>query len=115
MSAVKSLSQTKIYQGMRVPTRENFPISLFFTRRCNKLRSPITIMLSLKEQTNINPMSDRASHPDPDSRRWLLWGYILLGAWLLWRLFYVATGLIELSPDESLFWLQSKHLALSYY
>ena len=56
------------------------------------------------------------SQPDhANSRQWLLWGYILLGGLLLWRLYYIASGLIELSGDESLFWLQSKHLALSYY
>ena len=44
-----------------------------------------------------------------------MWGYVVLGALLVWRLFYIASGLIELSPDEALYWLQSKHLALSYY
>jgi len=51
----------------------------------------------------------------PESKRWLLWGYLLLGGLLLWRLCYIASGLIELSQDEALYWLQSKHLALSYY
>ncbi len=50
-----------------------------------------------------------------DSQKWLRRGYWVLGVLLLWRLFYVASGLIELSPDEALYWLQSKHLALSYY
>ena len=50
-----------------------------------------------------------------ESKRWLRWGYILLGGLLLWRLGYIASGLIELSQDEALYWLQSKHLALSYY
>ena len=40
---------------------------------------------------------------------------MLLGALLLWHLAYIASGLIELSQDEALYWLQSKHLALSYY
>ena len=39
----------------------------------------------------------------------------MLGGLLLYRLAYLASGLIELSQDEALFWLQSKHLALSYY
>jgi 4-amino-4-deoxy-L-arabinose transferase-like glycosyltransferase len=47
--------------------------------------------------------------------RWLLWSYLVLGGLLLWRLFYIASGLIELSPDEALYWLQSKHPSLSYY
>jgi hypothetical protein len=52
---------------------------------------------------------------DSESRRWLRWGYLLLGGLLLYRLGYIASGLIELSPDETLYWLQSKHPALSYY
>ena len=59
------------------------------------------------------------NHPDSqlnaNSRQWLKWGYILLGGLLLWRLAYIASGLIELSPDEALYWLQSKHPELSYY
>jgi len=39
----------------------------------------------------------------------------VLGGLLLYRLAYIASGLIELEQDEALFWLQSKHLALSYY
>lgn len=39
----------------------------------------------------------------------------MLGGLLLWRLYYIASGLIELSQDEALYWLQSKHPALSYY
>ena len=34
---------------------------------------------------------------------------------MIWRLFYIASSLIELSPDEALYWLQSRHPALSYY
>lgn len=52
---------------------------------------------------------------DQDSKRWLRRGYRLLGGLLLWRLAYIASGLIELSQDEALYWLQSKHPALSYY
>jgi len=40
---------------------------------------------------------------------------MLLGGLLLFRLGYIVSGLVELSPDEALFWIQSKHLALSYY
>jgi 4-amino-4-deoxy-L-arabinose transferase-like glycosyltransferase len=53
--------------------------------------------------------------PFDQDKRWLHRGYLLLGALLLWRLAYIASGLIELSQDEALYWLQSKHLALSYY
>jgi len=34
---------------------------------------------------------------------------------LLFRLGYIASGTIELSPDEAYQWLWSKHLALSYF
>jgi 4-amino-4-deoxy-L-arabinose transferase-like glycosyltransferase len=45
----------------------------------------------------------------------LRWAYLLIGALLLWRWFYIASGIIELSQDEALYWLQSKHHDLSYY
>jgi 4-amino-4-deoxy-L-arabinose transferase-like glycosyltransferase len=60
-------------------------------------------------------MNNPGSQLTDENRRWLWWGYILLGVLLLYRLGCIASGLIELSPDEALFWLQSKHLALSYY
>ena len=50
-----------------------------------------------------------------DCKKWLWWGYLVLGGLLLFRLGYIVSGLVELSPDEPLFWIQSKHLALSYY
>ena len=55
------------------------------------------------------------SPSDVDSKKWLLWGYVVIGALLLWRLYYIGSGLIELSPDEALYWLQARHPALSYY
>lgn len=61
------------------------------------------------------PLSNLQPHLDAESKKWLRWGYLLLGILLLWRLVYIASGFIELSPDESLYWLQSKHPALSYY
>jgi 4-amino-4-deoxy-L-arabinose transferase-like glycosyltransferase len=63
----------------------------------------------------ITPSNHLESQLRANSRQWLFWGYIVIGGLLLWRLYYVASGLIEVSPDETLFWLQSKHLALSYY
>lgn len=60
-------------------------------------------------------MTDPDHQPGNDSRKWLWWSYALLGGLLLYRLAYIASGLIELSQDEALFWLQSKHLAWSYY
>ena len=60
--------------------------------------------------------SNHAKSPTPaDSKKWLRWGYLVIGALLLWRLYYISSGLIELSPDEALYWLQAKHPALSYY
>jgi hypothetical protein len=58
---------------------------------------------------------DQDHQPGNDSRKWLWWSYAVLGGLLLYRLAYIASGLIELEQDEALFWLQSKHLALSYY
>jgi 4-amino-4-deoxy-L-arabinose transferase-like glycosyltransferase len=48
-------------------------------------------------------------------QRWLLFGYVLTATLLLIRLGYIASGTIELSPDEAYQWLWSKHLALSYF
>ncbi len=48
-------------------------------------------------------------------RQWLRLGYLLIGASLIFRLGYLASGALELSKDEAYQWLWSKHLALSYY
>jgi 4-amino-4-deoxy-L-arabinose transferase-like glycosyltransferase len=48
-------------------------------------------------------------------KRWLWLGYFFTAALLLFRLGYIASGVIELSNDEAYQWLWSKHLALSYY
>jgi 4-amino-4-deoxy-L-arabinose transferase-like glycosyltransferase len=52
---------------------------------------------------------------DESGQRWLWAGYILTAALLLFRLAYLASGMIELSNDEAYQWLWSKHLALSYF
>src|SRR5207302_114117 len=48
-------------------------------------------------------------------QHWLRLGYLLIGALLLARLFYVWSGTIQLSEDEAYQWIWSKHLDLSYY
>ncbi len=60
-------------------------------------------------------MNSPENQSNNESRRWLWWGYLVLGGLLAWRLFYIGSGLIELSQDEALYWLQSKHHDLSYY
>jgi hypothetical protein len=52
---------------------------------------------------------------DKSNQKWIRLGYLLTAALLLFRLVYIATGVIELSNDEAYQWLWSKHLALSYY
>ena len=42
-------------------------------------------------------------------------GRLFIGAMLLSKLIYIASGVIQLSEDEAYQWLWSKHLALSYY
>ncbi len=67
------------------------------------------------------PDEAAASSGDPLAREsqlnryWLRLGYIFIGSLLLFRLGYLASGIIELSKDEAYQWLWSKHLALSYY
>ncbi|MCX6895173.1 MAG: phosphatase PAP2 family protein, partial [Verrucomicrobia bacterium] len=46
---------------------------------------------------------------------WLKLGYTLIFLALVARLAYLAAGVIELSEDETYYWLWSKHPALSYY
>jgi 4-amino-4-deoxy-L-arabinose transferase-like glycosyltransferase len=81
----------------------------------NKSPNGLLVTPLPEEQKNFESANRLGTQFSADSGRWLVWGYILLGGLLLWRLYYIASGLIELSPDETLFWLQSKHLALSYY
>jgi 4-amino-4-deoxy-L-arabinose transferase-like glycosyltransferase len=53
--------------------------------------------------------------PALNEQSYLRLGYLVIGAVLLGRLLYLASGKIELSEDEAYQWLWSKHLALSYY
>ncbi len=48
-------------------------------------------------------------------QHWLRLGYLFIALMLLTRLAYLAAGVIDLSEDETYYWLWSKHLALSYY
>lgn len=62
--------------------------------------------------------TSHAEFPEDGSQlhqHWLRLGYVLIAALLLFRLGYLASGMIELSEDEAYQWLWSKHLALSYY
>jgi 4-amino-4-deoxy-L-arabinose transferase-like glycosyltransferase/membrane-associated phospholipid phosphatase len=58
---------------------------------------------------------DRSATKCSLDQHWLHLGYVLTGALLLFRLVYIAGGVIELSNDEAYQWLWSKHLALSYF
>src|SRR5215469_5903183 len=78
-------------------------------------KDPRGVVPSSKEQRDYEAIKQLRPQSGAHSRQWLFWGYILLAMLLLWRLYYIASGLIEVSQDETLFWLQSKHLALSYY
>jgi len=49
------------------------------------------------------------------SKQWFRLGCVLIGAVLLGRLIYIASGTIELSEDEAYYWLWSKEPALAYY
>ena len=60
------------------------------------------------------PVAVATPHATVD-QHWLRLGYIWIAACLLGRLAYIASGIIQVSQDESYQWLWSKHLALSYY
>jgi 4-amino-4-deoxy-L-arabinose transferase-like glycosyltransferase/membrane-associated phospholipid phosphatase len=49
------------------------------------------------------------------NHHWLRFGYLFLAVVLLARLAYIASGVIDLSEDETYYWLWSKHPALSYF
>ena len=53
--------------------------------------------------------------PAQSDQTWLRFGYCLIAVLFFVRLFYLASGTIELSEDEAYQWTWSKHLALSYY
>ncbi|HEV2320384.1 MAG TPA: glycosyltransferase family 39 protein, partial [Verrucomicrobiae bacterium] len=65
--------------------------------------------------TSFEKLNPAPSSGDADLKKWLSWGYLVLGLLLVWRLVYIGSGFIELSGDEALYWLQFKHPALSYY
>lgn len=48
-------------------------------------------------------------------RQWIRLGWLVLLGLFIGRLFYLASGTIQLSEDEAYQWLWSKHMALSYY
>src|SRR5215472_15631932 len=48
-------------------------------------------------------------------QHWLRFGYVFIAVLVVFRLGYIASGVIELTKDEAYQWLWSKHLALSYY
>jgi len=84
------------------------------------LVSPGIFLNSLRAMHNeLRPAWDEkpitGSQKAEREQRWLWLGYVLTALLLLFRLGYIASGVIELSNDEAYQWLWSKHLALSYY
>ena len=69
----------------------------------------------------INPdavLAEKSSPPvsaAQSDQTWLRFGYVIIAVLFVFRLFYLASGTIELSEDEAYQWTWSKHLALSYY
>jgi 4-amino-4-deoxy-L-arabinose transferase-like glycosyltransferase/membrane-associated phospholipid phosphatase len=55
------------------------------------------------------------ARPSSLDQHWVRLGCLAIGAVLLGRLAFLASGSIELSKDEAYQWLWSKHLALCYY
>ena len=53
--------------------------------------------------------------PSTSDQHWLRLGFAFITVTLIARLAYLAAGVLELSEDETYYWLWSKHLALSYY
>ena len=71
-----------------------------------------SLMFPDERAPETSPLSPLTSHLD---QHWLRLGYVVIAAFLLFRLGYIASGKVDLSKDEAYQWLWSKHLALSYY
>lgn len=70
------------------------------------------------EEPAFAPRSGGSGAPVPQTSvdaHWLRLGFLVIGALLVGRWFYIASGTIQLSEDEAYQWVWSKHLALSYY
>jgi len=73
------------------------------------------ILPSLKNVVVHANQSSNKAKPTLENLQWLRLGYLLIGITLLFRLWYIAKPIIELSFDEAYQWIWSRHLALSYY
>src|SRR5713226_3941195 len=71
--------------------------------------------MEAKGQNLLTPVPEPGKRRSVLERQWIRLGYVLIAGLLLFRLGYIACGIIELSNDEAYQWLWSKHLALSYY
>ncbi len=69
----------------------------------------------LPAENSVKPAPALDCRPSALGEQWLRVGYIFIFALLVFRLFYIASGTIELSEDEAYQWTWSKHLALSYF
>ena len=74
-------------------------------------------LLVRESETAASPPSTATPEAEPAVReaQYLRLGYVLIAIFLVARLWYISSGLIELSQDEAYQWLWSKHLALSYW
>ncbi len=83
-----------------------------WARRCPRWMAPDSWRLDV-------PATDRgdAATPgfSPNGKEWLRLGWLLIGALFIFRLWYIASGKIQLSEDEAYQWLWAKNPALSYY
>jgi hypothetical protein len=61
-----------------------------------------------------SPANSELRTPNSE-REWLRLGQVLIVVMLIANWVYVASGTLQLSPDEACQWVGSKHLALSYY
>ena len=79
-------------------------------------------LVNVRPSTPVAAGAEEELPPLPDETRaarldaqWLHLGYAFIALTLLLNLWYIGSGLIELSEDEAYQWVWSKHMALSYY
>ena len=75
---------------------------------------PPSIATKPADDDELPPLPDE-TRPAKMDAQWLNLGYLFIALSLLFNLWYIASGLIELSEDEAYQWIWSKHMALSYY
>ncbi len=78
-------------------------------------QAQLPVLVPLKGEPLVFHPAPAGIDPREDDRQWLWLGYAFTIVMLLFRFWYLASGIIDLSKDEAYQWVWSKNLALSYF